>query len=360
MTSSLPYRQLRKSIPINPAKKSSSLPHRQLRNLSFQFNPFNLSSPTAQQEDIVERDAFETPADASQPRYTKKELDALNREGTVDESKVGHNQDISEESSVYSGYDRAESNLRNKEDTKGEGVLASGRSDSVHEQADIFQGQGDLFADIPEITNDSVAEKSQSVDNFNIQYSHAPTGSIKVGVDKVTTAEEAAHVLSSIRKHGEEVFFALVTDKSGNILEVQRHGKGGKTSASVPVDVVVPAVASIEGAASVWFAHNHPSFTNSPSQSDIDITERLDDAFDGTDIDIPGHVIFTKGSAAAVITPDTGTKNNYIKVKIKPRVRKRTLKVTERKISQYPKEERSLVAHQKKISSQKQKLNTAQ
>jgi len=273
---------------------------------------------------------------------------------------VGHNQDISEESSVYSGYDGRESNLRNKGEQVDGGFSTGGRSDSVHEQADIFQGQGDLFADIPEITNDSVAEKSQSVDNFNIQYSHAPTGSIKVGVDKVTTAEEAAHVLSSIRKHGEEVFFALVTDKSGNILEVQRHGKGGKTSASVPVDVVVPAVASIEGAASVWFAHNHPSFTNSPSQSDIDITERLDDAFDGTDIDIPGHVIFTKGSAAAVITPDTGTKNNYIKVKIKPRVRKRTLKVTERKISQYPKEERSLVAHQKKISSQKRKLNTAQ
>lgn len=185
--------------------------------------------------------------------------------------------------------------------------------------------------DSPESTGVQGGE-TRVEDTFLTNYKHVPTKTVKVGVDKVTNPEEAAHVLSSIRKGGQEVFYALVLGKDGEILDVQNLTKGDRSGASVPPNVVGPSIASVEGAAQVYYGHNHPTGDPNPSTADVAITKALDEFLDGTGIVPKGHVVIGRDGAAHFIGSDL----SQTPVKIKPRLRKRTVSVTERQVRKLP------------------------
>jgi len=50
-----------------------------------------------------------------------------------------------------------------------------------------------------------------------------------------------------------------------------------------------------QNACSVILAHNHPSGSNEPSQSDLEITRRIKDAGKIMGIEVLDHIIVTKG-----------------------------------------------------------------
>jgi len=177
--------------------------------------------------------------------------------------------------------------------------------------------------------------RQQIADNFNTRYKRVPVGEVKVGVKKVTTPEEAAHVFSSMRKRAEENFYTLVTDKNGNILDLQMHSKGTKDGASVYPEIVGPAVASVPGAANVFFAHNHPSGVPDPSRADYQITERLTKFLDGANVNFAGHIVIGRSNNAWYFK-DAFDENP---VQIKPRVRNKTVSITERMVRRIPKDE---------------------
>ncbi len=221
---------------------------------------------------------------------------------------------VSPAGGVYSGYERSE------------GQVPSEREGRIEESG---QGSLDFSNPAPAIPE----EKLQAGDNFRIKYRHTKSAEIKVGVDRVTNAEEAAHVLSHVRKHPEEVFYALVLGKDGEILDVQRHGKGSRDGAIVDPSVIGPSVASVEGATSVYFAHNHPSGMLAPSGSDLNITKQLVEYVDGTGVEVKGHVVFGHNG---VVSHFKDSIANAPGVSIKPRLRKRSITVTERKLSKRP------------------------
>jgi len=192
--------------------------------------------------------------------------------------------------------------------------------------------------DSPESTG--VQNGSRGVeDTFLANYKHVPTKTVKVGVEKVTTPEEAAHVLSSIRKGAQEVFYALVLGEDGRILDIQNLTKGDRSGASVPPNVVGPSIASVPGAAQVYYGHNHPSGESSPSSADLAITKALDEFLDGSGITPKGHVVIASGGSAHFI----GTDSSQTPVKIKPRLRKRTVSVTEREVRKLPPKDRTSI-----------------
>ena len=220
---------------------------------------------------------------------------------------------VAEEGSLYSGYGRPRT------------VQAPRKRAETAPQLDLFSQEMRPA--------DPVQAKKQDRDNFFALHHRVPTKTLKVGADRVTNQEEAAHVLSGIRKHSEEVFYALITDADGAILDVQLHSKGTHEASLVEPSIVVPAAASLPGATSVWFAHNHPSGTQKPSGADVSITRTLNKAFDGTPIRIKGHLIF--GSEGVSVMDQDGDILDTGK-KITPRLRKRTIPVTERMIKKRP------------------------
>jgi len=179
------------------------------------------------------------------------------------------------------------------------------------------------------VTAELSGSQAQASDNFRLQYKQVEAGTISSGLDTVNTAEDAAHVIASIRKHAQETMLAIVTDSKGKIINVIRHSKGDKSSSIVAVSELVGAVAATDNAANVWFAHNHPSGNTAPSRSDAMITDRLNEAMSGLNVTLRNHVVVTPDGLFSVVSD---TSQNRIGKKITPLVRDKTISLTERVI----------------------------
>jgi DNA repair protein RadC len=89
---------------------------------------------------------------------------------------------------------------------------------------------------------------------------------------------------------GYEVFVVVMLDNRHRVIEVQEMFRGTIDGASVHPREVVKSVLWA-GAASVLFAHNHPSGVAEPSQADELITVRLRDALALIDVRVLDHMI---------------------------------------------------------------------
>lgn len=87
-----------------------------------------------------------------------------------------------------------------------------------------------------------------------------------------------------------EVFAVLFLDTKNQLIEFVEMFHGTIDSASVYPREVVKAALSY-GAASVIFAHNHPSGDAEPSDADRRITSRLEDALGLIDIRVLDHLV---------------------------------------------------------------------
>ncbi|WLD56872.1 hypothetical protein NFC81_09025 [Salinispirillum sp. LH 10-3-1] len=164
-------------------------------------------------------------------------------------------------------------------------------------------------------------------DDFSTAIEHVAVGSLKTGIDKIESAEDAAHLFAPIRKHGQETLMAAVLNDKGKVLNVLRHSKGAKDSSSFNDIEMVSAVVGTKGARRVWLSHNHPSGKSEPSSSDRIVTERFNKLLDGTGIELAGHVVVGIGGKAHVMNQNGG---NPEEIRITPRTRKLNVPVTER------------------------------
>lgn len=92
-----------------------------------------------------------------------------------------------------------------------------------------------------------------------------------------------------------EVFCALLLDAKNRLIRAITVSVGTLTASLVhPREVFKAAIQ--HSAASIILTHNHPSGDPTPSQEDLDVTERLADAGRILGIDLIDHVILgTKG-----------------------------------------------------------------
>lgn len=156
------------------------------------------------------------------------------------------------------------------------------------------------------------------------------TERLAIGVDRVTTAEEAAHVLAAMRRNAEEKFQVLVLDAEQKPIAVLNLFAGATSQTSVFPGVVAKAVYETPGAATVWYAHNHPSGSPVPSDADLRMTRALSTSFGpGTGIEVGGHVILA-GTRYGALEGETG--DPLPGGAIKPRARNKSVPVTVRRI----------------------------
>lgn len=106
----------------------------------------------------------------------------------------------------------------------------------------------------------------------------------ELGADQVNTPEQAAQALAYLAKNAAERFEAVVTDKDGKPLAIVGSFKGALDGAHAFVPTVTGEAFRIEGAANIWFAHNHPSGITEFSDTDRAIYQKLENVFRGSEI----------------------------------------------------------------------------
>lgn len=118
----------------------------------------------------------------------------------------------------------------------------------------------------------------------------------KLESKSITEPEEAADLMRSyITDFNKEHFIIASFDTRNRLLGVDNISTGILTSAIVhPREVFLSAIK--RHAANIIAAHNHPSGDPNPSDEDIRITKRLQDAGGIMGIEINDHIILTKNS----------------------------------------------------------------
>lgn len=121
---------------------------------------------------------------------------------------------------------------------------------------------------------------------------------IKKEEDKpqITTPEEAVAVIGDrFENDKREHFIALLLDNRNRLIKLEEISVGSLDESIVhPREAFKKAVTA--SATSVVFAHNHPSGDVTPSDEDIEITKRLEEAGEIMGIRVSDHIIIGNGA----------------------------------------------------------------
>jgi len=115
--------------------------------------------------------------------------------------------------------------------------------------------------------------------------------------EKITSSYKAFEVLlhswdKDIIELQEE-FKILLLNRANEVLGVYALSRGGITGTIVDVRLIF-SVALKSNATSIIIAHNHPSGTLKPSDSDINLTKKIKKCSEFLEISLLDHLIITK------------------------------------------------------------------
>lgn len=113
------------------------------------------------------------------------------------------------------------------------------------------------------------------------------------------TEDVANFFMKELRHEKREIFKALLLNTKGEVLSVETISIGELTVAPVhPREVFCQAVK--KSAASVIFAHNHPSGDPTPSKDDLLTTKRLIECGNLLGIKVVDHVVIGEGTFRSI------------------------------------------------------------
>lgn len=115
-----------------------------------------------------------------------------------------------------------------------------------------------------------------------------------------TNADHASDYLrAQLSQKPREVFAMLMLDSQHQLIAYREMFKGTINSAAVyPRELVKQAID--DNAAAVILAHNHPSGVAEPSQADIQITQRIKQAFALIDVTVLDHFVIGHSNAVSL------------------------------------------------------------
>jgi DNA repair protein RadC len=116
----------------------------------------------------------------------------------------------------------------------------------------------------------------------------------KTNITKITCAKDVYNYMQPKIGHlKQEVFVVILLDSKNNIIKDEIIAKGTLNSTLIhPREIFKLAIK--ESANSIILVHNHPSGDPTPSEQDIGITKKLDQASDLINLDLADHIIIGK------------------------------------------------------------------
>lgn len=166
--------------------------------------------------------------------------------------------------------------------------------------------------------------------NFAVSVETREVGRLPVEGGVLTSRDQVASALASLRKSPQEQMVALFTDKDGRPISILRHTIGNKSSAGIVQGLIAGHGARLRAAANVWLAHNHPSGNPKLSKADIQATERYLSLASGGKVKLRGMLAIGK-SDYGHYDPESGELGS---AKLQPTRRGTTIPVTERVFQQ--------------------------
>ncbi len=149
---------------------------------------------------------------------------------------------------------------------------------------------------------------------MNNQFTHTPSSLFPTGVCELTVrykraatkrvkVKSASEVVEFMREHfydqeeieSREKFVVMFIDRANNIFAWETVSEGGM-SGTVADPRIIFRSALMSACCSIVIAHNHPSNTNQPSASDIQLTKNIVEAGKVLEITVLDHVIITTDS----------------------------------------------------------------
>jgi DNA repair protein RadC len=110
--------------------------------------------------------------------------------------------------------------------------------------------------------------------------------------------DASSYLISQLRDKQREVFSMLMLDSQHQLIAYREMFQGTINSAAVyPRELVKQAME--DNAAAVILAHNHPSGKAEPSQSDINITQKIKQAMALIDVSVLDHFVIGDGRAVS-------------------------------------------------------------
>jgi hypothetical protein len=130
-------------------------------------------------------------------------------------------------------------------------------------------------------------------------------GERELPVERIRTTEDAAKAFAYLPRWAVEHYDAIVTDKDGKPLAIIGGFKGDVGAVGAPLSTLIGELSRIDGAKSLWTAHNHPSGLAALSANDTRLDKALQNALDGSGIQYHGLFAMTgAGSRAGVVKYD--------------------------------------------------------
>lgn len=114
---------------------------------------------------------------------------------------------------------------------------------------------------------------------------------------KIQDSRQAAEILRALWNSEtlelQEQFKILYLNNYNQIIGFYPHSQGAITGTIVDIRLILAGALQC-GAVAMIIAHNHPSSNTKPSQSDKDLTEKINQATKVMDIRLLDHIILTK------------------------------------------------------------------
>ena len=95
---------------------------------------------------------------------------------------------------------------------------------------------------------------------------------------------------ASLTPLNHEEFWVLYLNRANKVLFKERHSQGGMIGTVVDTRLLLKTALE-KGALNLMLVHNHPSGQKSPSQSDIDLTKKIQLAANQLDMNVLDHII---------------------------------------------------------------------
>lgn len=201
---------------------------------------------------------------------------------------------------------RAQDRPREKLQAKGAVAL------SDFELLQALIGSGNKYADVSKIAKDTLKLFRKHAADITYEQLKQVTGMGPARITEILAAlelscrylidsdqpiidspEKAVEQLSDIRDKKQEHFIVLSLDGANRLIAKRTITIGMLTSSLVhPREVFADAIT--DRAASIIVAHNHPSGNTEPSQTDIELNNRLKEAGNLLGIPVLDHVIVSK------------------------------------------------------------------